>query len=322
MAPTEPSVATVRGDLAVSELGRTLMHEHVFTLYGELRMQADWDEEAMVALAVDKLVELKRYGFDTIVDMTVWGLGRSVPRIARISAASGVTILAATGVYAFAEMPPYFRNRTRLLDENFVAKLMIREITEGIENTGIRAAVLKCVTDAPGVTPDVDHLIRQTARAQLATGVPINTHSAAATRQGRAQQAILRECGVDLSRVIIGHSGDSTDLAYLEEVIDAGSYIGMDRFGYGSSGSLESKIDVLVGMLDRGYADRMVISHDANVFSDTTPMELRDDPVYKDLRYSCIPELVLPALRERGITQSTIDTLTITNPSRIFSTVG
>src|SRR5215467_553844 len=112
-----------------------------------------------------------------------------------------------------------------------MVEMFVRDIREGIADTGIKAGILKCATDEPGVTKDVERILRATAQAHRRTGVPISTHTHAQRRVGLDQQRIFREEGVDLSRVDIGHSGDTTDLDYLEKLIAAGSYIGMDRFG-------------------------------------------------------------------------------------------
>jgi phosphotriesterase-related protein len=104
-------------------------------------------------------------------------------------------------------------------------------ITQGIGTSGVKAAIIKCATDTAGVTPVIETILRASARAQKATGVPISTHTWAAGRTGLAQQAIFAQEGVDLRRVIIGHSGDSEDLDYLRGLMERGSTIGMDRFG-------------------------------------------------------------------------------------------
>ena len=109
--------------------------------------------------------------------------------------------------------------------------MFVRDIEQGIADTGIKAGILKCATDEPGITPGVERVLRAVAQAHKRTGVPISTHTHAGLRRGLEQQRIFEEEGVDLSRVIIGHSGDSTDVGYLEELIAAGSYLGMDRFG-------------------------------------------------------------------------------------------
>ena len=124
-----------------------------------------------------------------------------------------------------------------------MVEMFVRDITEGIAGTGVKAAILKCATDEPGLTPGVERVLRAVAVAHRATGVPISTHTHARTRRGLEQQRVFAEEGVDLGRVIIGHSGDTTDLDYLKELIAAGSYIGMDRFGLDNILGFEHRVD-------------------------------------------------------------------------------
>ena len=152
--------------------------------------------------------------------------------------------------------------------------MFVRDITEGIADTGIKAAVLKCATDRPGVTPGVERVLRAVAQAHRATGAPITTHTQAATHRGLEQQKIFAEEGVDLSRVVIGHSGDTDDLGYLEELIANGSLLGMDRFGIDGLLSTEKRVAVIAELCRRGYAERMVLSHDASCYLDWIPGEL------------------------------------------------
>ena len=100
--------------------------------------------------------------------------------------------------------------------------------------------------------------------ARRRTVFPISTHTHAASQQGLAQQHIFTEEGTDLSRVVIGHSGDTEDLAYLDALMAAGSYIGMDRFGIDSYLSLEQRVNVVASLCERGRADRMLLSQDAS----------------------------------------------------------
>jgi phosphotriesterase-related protein len=127
----------------------------------------------------------------------------------------------------------------------------------------MRPAILKCATDEPGVTKDVERILRATAQAHRKTGVPISTHTHARRRVGLDQQRIFREEGVDLMRVVIGHSGDTTDLGHLEELIINGSYIGMDRFGIETILSFEDRVKTVADMCKRGHANKMMLSHDA-----------------------------------------------------------
>ena len=152
-------------------------------------------------------------------------LGRDIDLIAGVARRSRVHVIVATGVWW---MPQRYFSAHGVDD---VAALFIRDITEGIGTSGVKAAIIKCATDTAGVTPVIENILRASARAQKATGVPISTHTWAAGRTGEAQQAIFAQEGVDLSRVIIGHSGDSDDLRYLRGLMERGSTIGMDRFG-------------------------------------------------------------------------------------------
>ncbi|BBZ35841.1 phosphotriesterase family protein [Mycolicibacterium confluentis] len=320
-------VHTVRGPIDTGDLGVTLMHEHVFILSPEM-MQNDpaiWgDEQARQRAAVARLNELKARGVDTIVDLTVIGLGRYIPRIARIAEATDINIVVATGVYTYNDVPMYFHFQgpgTALPGPDPMIDLFIRDITEGIAGTGVRAAMLKCATDEPGVTPGVDRVLRAVATAHRQTGVPISTHTHASTRRGLDQQRIFAEEGVDLTRVVIGHSGDSTDLDYLEELIAGGSYIGMDRFGADVYLPTPERVDTVAKMCERGHAEKMVLSHDASCFIDWLPEEAVP-VVLPNWHYLHIHNDVLPALRQRGVTEEQITTMLVDNPKRIFSAQG
>src|SRR3954452_24393851 len=230
-------VNTAAGAIDATELGVTLMHEHVFIMTTEIteNYPEGWGDGAKrEADAVARLNELKSRGVDTIVDLTVVGLGRYIPRIARIAAATELNIVVATGLYTYNDVPMYFHYLgpgAPLGGPEIMVDMFVRDIEHGIADTGIKAAILKCATDEPGVTPGVERVLRAVAQAHRQTGVPISTHTHSPSKVGLDQQRIFTEEGVDLSRVVIGHSGDTTDIGYLEELIGNGSYIGMDRFG-------------------------------------------------------------------------------------------
>ncbi|NNH04013.1 phosphotriesterase [Microbacterium ulmi] len=313
------TVETSTGSVPASALGFTLMHEHVFSLNAEMRLQYPWDEEAMVARAVETLTDLRDLGVSTIVDLTVFGLGRDVPRIRRISRESGLQIVVATGIYTMRDMPTYFRNR-HLADPGFLADFFVREIEDGIADTQIRPAILKCVTDRFGLTEDVEAILRATARAHRRTGVPVSTHSDSGTRQGLVQQRVFDEEGVDLTRVVIGHVGDSTDLDYIEELLAAGSTVGMDRFGDDQVTPAAARMDVVAELCRRGYASQIVLGHDTNVESDHTSTRMRARiPALRNWRYSYIPSTVVPGLRARGVSEADLHAMTVHNPRRILS---
>jgi phosphotriesterase-related protein len=199
--------------------------------------------------------------------------------------------------------------------------MFVRDITEGIAGTGVKAAILKCATDEPGVTAGVERVLRAVAKAHRLTGVPISTHTDAASRRGLEQQRIFSEEGVDLSRVVIGHSGDSTDIGYLEEIIANGSYIGMDRFGIEVILPFEERVQTVATMCKLGHADKMVLSHDAACHNDWL-----DDDALAQLtprwNYLHITNDVLPALREQGVTEDQIEQMMVRNVRQIFENQG
>ena len=318
---------TARGPIDTSDLGVTLMHEHVFVLSPEILQNYPevWgDEEKRVADAIARLNELKARGVDTIVDLTVIGLGRYIPRIERIAAATELNIVVATGVYTYNDVPMFFHFTgpgTELDGPETMTDMFVRDIEQGIADTGIKAAILKCATDEPGVTAGVERVLRAVAQAHRRTGVPISTHTHAATRRGLEQQRVFAEEGVDLSRVVIGHSGDTTDIDYLEELIGNGSYIGMDRFGLDLFLPFEDRVNTVARMCERGHADKMVLSHDAMCFNDWLPEELV--PVaLPNWHYLHIHNDVLPALKQRGVTDEQITTMLVDNPRKIFENQG
>lgn len=330
MAEMNAEINTVAGPIDTGRLGVTLMHEHVFALPPEIMQnypEAWGDEAAREADAIQRLDELKAKGVDTIVDLTVIGLGRYIPRIARIAAQTDLQIVVATGLYTYNDLPLYFHFTgpgTELGGPETMTEMFVRDIEEGIADTGVRAAILKCATDRPGLTAGVERVLRSVAQAHRRTGAPISTHTHAGTRRGLDQQQIFIEEGVDLSRVIIGHSGDTTDIDYLEELVANGSYIGMDRFGYDHFLSFEDRVDTVARMCERGHADKMVLSHDAACFIGFLgwlPGEAMQATL-PESHYLHIHTDVLPALRQRGVTDDQIRTMLEANPRRIFERQG
>jgi phosphotriesterase-related protein len=302
------------------------MHEHVFVLSPEIHdnFPEVWGDEAKrEADAVSRLNELKSRGVDSIVDLTVIGLGRYIPRIARIAAQTELKIVVATGVYTYNDVPMYFHfsGPGSVFGGEPMVEMFVNDIEKGIAGTDIKAAILKCATDEPGVTPGVERVLRAVAQAHRQTGVPISTHTHAATKRGLEQQRIFAEEGVDLSRVVIGHSGDTTDIGYLEELIAAGSYIGMDRFGVDVYLSTEERVNTVAQMCERGHADKMVLSHDASCYMDWLPEEVVP-VVMPNWHYLHIHNDVIPALKDRGVSDEQLTTMLVDNPRRIFEATG
>jgi phosphotriesterase-related protein len=305
------------------DLGVTLMHEHVFVLDADVQNNypEEWgDEDQRVADAIVRMNELKGRGVDAIVDLTVLGLGRYIPRIQRIAAETDLRIIVATGIYTYCDLPFYFHYRgpgTLFGGPEIIAEMFVRDLEQGIGDTGVRAGILKCATDAPGLTKDVERVLRATAMAHRQTGVPISTHTHARKRVGLDQQRIFREEGVDLTRVVIGHSGDTTELDYLEELMANGSYIGMDRFGIDTILPFEDRVNTVAELCARGHARQMVLSHDAACFNHWLP----ERPLAATLprwNYLHIHNDVIPALKAKGVTDLDLEIMLVENPRKFF----
>ncbi|MCV7315574.1 phosphotriesterase [Mycolicibacillus parakoreensis] len=319
------AVDTVRGPVDSADLGPTLMHEHVFILGTEIRANypdfpSPWDEEARIADAVAKLTACRARGVETIVDPTVIGLGRYLPRIQRVNDQVAINIVAATGIYTYNDVPFQFHylGPGNVVDmPEPMVELFVRDIREGIADTGVKAAFLKCAIEVPGLTPGVERVMRAVGQAHVATGAPITVHTNPHTESGLVAQRVLAEEGVDLTKVVIGHSGDTTDLDYLRRLADAGSYLGMDRFGVDLLCSFEDRVDTVAELARLGYAEKMVLSHDASCFIDWFTEEGRTAAM-PNWNFTHISDDVLPALRQRGVTDDQITTMLVTNPRRYF----
>lgn len=320
------SIETFTGP--VDETGATLMHEHIFGLSPEILwnwpdIPEGWDLEQRAQEAAAKLNELKAAGIDTVVDLTVIGLGRYVPAVQRVAELTEVGIVAATGLYTYDALPAYFGNRgpgSLFGGPDRLAEFFVRDIREGIGRTGVKAGMLKAATGRAGITPGVERVLRAVAQAHRETGIPITTHSESATRNGLDQQRLLAEEGVELSNVVIGHAGDSTDLDYLEELAVNGSYLGMDRFGIEFL-PFADRVATIAALCERGLADRMVLGHDSYCFNDRFDPEVikKRHPNYHLLHIS---RDALPALRKAGVTEDQLHLMLVDNPRRILTPVS
>lgn len=321
-----PTVETLRGPVDVAELGQTLMHEHVFVVatehidnYGK---GAWWDEEFRVADAVAKLSAVAAKGVRTIADPTVWGLGRYIPRVQRIAEqVPELNIIPATGIYSFDELPHQYTFRPPVDGADPMVDDFVRDLTVGIADTGVKAAFLKCVVEAKGLTPGVERICRAVAQAHVRTGAPITVHTSSVTGSGELALDLFAKEGVDLTKVVVGHAGDTNDLDYLMRLADTGAILGMDRFGLDLYNTTERRVATIAELCRRGYADRMVLSHDTACFMDYFGGAWDDSvgTLAPNWRYDHIHDDVLTALRASGVTAAQISQMLVYNPARYFS---
>jgi phosphotriesterase-related protein len=319
---TVNEVETVRGPVPTAELGRTLMHEHVFVLDPESagNWSDEWDEEAKVAEAVDKLTQLAAAGIRTIVDPTVDGLGRDIRRIARVNeAVPDLNIVPATGIYTYSDVPHWFTYRgpgaLPDLPEPMV-DLFVRDVREGIQGTGVKAAFFKCAIDHHGLTDGVERILRAVAKAHLETGAPIMVHNNPGQDTMADVRRVLGEEGVEPRHVLLAHVGDSTDADLLTSYAEEGFLLGMDRFGVDVILGFEARVDTVAELCRRGLSSRMVLAHDASCYIDwIDPNLLAFSPNW---HYLHITNDVLPALFDRGVSDDQIDEMMVRNPRTWF----
>jgi len=308
-------VNSVSGPLDTVGLGFTLMHEHIVVQSPGVEANFHvWDRQQEIDNAVAKIKDVMARGVNTLVDLTA-GDWRDIPFIQEVVQGTGMQVIVATGVYH--DVPRYFRSRSA----DHAAELFVRDIQEGIVNTGVKASIIKCAADEAGIDPHVEKMLRAAARAHRATGVPISTHTHAASQVGLKQQDIFEQEGVDLSRVVIGHSGDSDDIEYLRRLIDRGSYIGMDRFGLDMLLPTDKRVATIARLCQMGHAEKMVLSHDASCYFDWFDAALLRQTV-PNWHFNFIPDHVIPALRQAGVSEEQIRIMTVDNPRRIFERQG
>ena len=154
-------------------------------------------------------------------------------------------------------------------------------------------------------------------RIHRETNAPICIHTAAGEERGLDALRVLEEEGIDPRRVMLAHCGDSTDLDYLEKLAPSGALLGFDRFGLNILLPFEERVGTVVAMCERGYADRMILSQDANCFSDWFPPGLSEQ-VSPNWHFQHVLQDVVPALLERRVPQEDVDKMLRHNPQRFF----
>jgi phosphotriesterase-related protein len=238
--------------------------------------------------------------------------------LAEASRRTGVNIIACTG---------WWLEKTRIISGVTVerlARVFVRDIQEGIAGTNIKAGILKGASDMPGVLPGEETVLRALALAHHQTGVPIMLHSYSPGQVGRRQVAILKEEGVDLRRVKVDHSNDTTDMDYITWLLDKGCYLGMDRYP-GRGVSPLDRTRILKKLIDARYKDRICLSHDwslARYLAKDSP--LGSPEKRKKLNphgYLYIKTVVFPQLREMGVPEEVISRLCVAGPRKFFEGV-
>jgi phosphotriesterase-related protein len=323
------TVETVTGPVDAEQLGTTLVHEHL--IYRDEAVATWWPHVGSVVpvdppracgpdelfdVAVESARAVADRGGQTICEPTGMFGGRDVEFSRRVSEETGVQVVPCTGIYTYDYLPMFFVTR----DADAMADLFVHDIEQGMQDTGIKAAFLKCAADEPGVTDNVEKVHRAVARASVRTGAPIMAHSRPASQTAFRQIELFEEEGVDLARVQIAHTGDSDDLDYIERVLDQGVFIGMDRYGLEIFLPIERRNATVTALLERGYADRMHLSQDycatIDWYSVEVEQQMLEAGVAKGWSMTLVFDEVIPALREAGMTDEQLQTMMVESPRR------
>lgn len=311
-------INTVRGPVAIDDLGVTLIHEHFvfgypgFDGYNSL---SDFDKEECKKRCKEMVQPLKeKYGLKTIVDATPNECGRDVRLLREISEYCDIHIIVISGYYYDGPgggATAYLRMRQAFFQnsEQEIYDLMKKEMYEGIDGTDIKAGFLKCSTAVGGPTDYDEWSFRAASRlANEDPDVRIMTHTSEGTG-AMAQAQLFLDNKVNPAQVMIGHFCDDTNIANLMPVLELGFYCGYDRMGLvGAVGCPDDKYKMacIFGLTGAGYGDKIILAHDyirvllgkAWNFSP----ELMES-MFKNWHWGFIFETVLPTLQKMGLTK-------------------
>jgi predicted metal-dependent phosphotriesterase family hydrolase len=250
-------VMTVTGPVAAQQLGVVLPHEHVFIdLVSEYRGNGLLNDEH---LACEELRMLRAAGGSTLVDLTLDEIGRDPAALRRISEATGISIVMGCGHYRDPYLDRAWFDRTAV---DAIAEELVRDITEGVSSTGVRAGIIGEIgADRGYISAAEERSFRAAARAHAKTGLTINTH-AARWPVGTAQLQLLAEEGVDPRRVIVGHTDSVPIPDYHLALVRQGCYVSFDSIGTGSPYDTDRAVDYVLDLVKAGFGAQILLSHD------------------------------------------------------------
>ncbi len=298
---------TTLGPLRKDQLGAILPHEHVFV---DLRTPdqpgyAEADAAEVVALMAPQIEAIKAQGITALVECSTGGVGRRADMDLAVSQATDFPIVVPTGNYREPWIPAWVGKAS----EAELEAWMLKELTEGIDDTGVRAGWIKLSAGDDGITPLEARILRAAARAARATNAVIGSH----TIRGRVvmdQLDIIEAEGYTAARFISIHTQAEPDFALHQAVAARGAWIEYDNIGYVPD---EETVARILRALEAGLANRLLLSHDMGWFDPAKPGGGVPRP------YTHLVDSVLPKLRAAGVDEATIVQLTEINPFEAFA---
>ena len=321
-------LTTVLGQIEGNNIGKTLVHEHFvfgFPGFSGDSTIGEYDFDEVLKTGIKVAEHAKSHGVRTIVDATANDCGRDPVLLKCIAEKTGMNIVASTGYYFEGQgAPGYFKFRAAIENaEQEIYELMMKEITEGIGKTGVKAGVIKLGSSKNVITNYEQMFFKAAAKVQKKTGTVIMTHTEAGT-MGVEQAELLISEGADPSHVIIGHMCGNTDIRYAIDVLKKGVFIAMDRFGleadvFGTPKDVDREA-LAVALIARGYINKMLFSHDTVNVNLGRPVVWPPSMVkaMEAANIGRIFEVIIPDLKKMGISAEQIDMILVKNPARIF----
>lgn len=310
-------IRTLTGDVPPHALGRTLIHEHLCVDWGEMLGRPkvlDFDYDAMVQRMVGKMERLHAAGIGALVECTPIGCGRYVDLFREVAQRGPVKIVACTGFFHESWCP--LHPIARAFDIDMLTDLFVREITEGMGDTLIKAGIIKCATGEGRISSGEERILRAAARAHRLTGAPLITHTT--NGMGLEQLDLFAAEGIAPEEVIICHIGfEPNPLDYAEQMLRRGANVSFDRIGMHAFFPDEHWVALVGHAVRRGYVRQVMLSHDAAVFAYGLEVASGEN-VFDD--YSYIPRVFLPRLqREAGVSDEHVRIMLEENPQRLLA---
>lgn len=303
---------TVKGDVGLDQLGLILPHEHLFTdLDGPDRPgYAVGNPDEVAQVIIPFLADAKRAGVTALVECSTGGVGRNILILSRIAEKTSIHIVAPTGVYREAFIPKGMRDTP----QKTLAQEWIRDLTIGIEGTGIKAGFIKMAVSDDGPTALEVKTLKAAAAACKATGAAVASHTIRVS-SARQEMDILESEGMDLHRFIWVHANAEAGRPEHLEAARRGAYVEFDAIG-APFADQNLLVNYTLALIEADFAENILLSHDAGWYQPGRPGGQPDGGIRG---YTALVESFLPALHLKGVSDEIIHLLTCTNPARAFA---
>jgi phosphotriesterase-related protein len=305
-------IQTIQGPIEISSLGHILPHEHLFTdLRGpNVASYAHGEASAVIKVLEPYLAEAAAAGVTALVECSTVGVGRNLSILQSLADSTSIHIIAPTGVYRDAYIPDSMRE----MNEHELAELWIKELTDGIEGTSIRAGFIKLAISDDGPSALEIRNLKAAARASQETGAAIAVHTIGG-KIARQEMDILEETGLDLHRWIWVHAQTEPDISVLKDAARHGAYIELDTVG----APFQSQPELLeraLALVEAGYPDQLLLSHDAGWYD---PSRADGLPEQGFRGYTALTGHFIPELLKRGMNEAQVRQITVNNPANAFA---